>query len=133
MTRRFPIGAEASPTGAHFRVWAPKRAKVEVVLSDGRAAELTREPHGYFSGAVDAVAGDRYRYRLDGGDSFPDPVSRFQPEGPHGPSQLVDPTAFRWADDHWRGVVLEGQVIYEMHIGTFTREGTWEAATRELP
>src|SRR5437763_294570 len=64
---------------------------------------------------------------------YPAPASRFQPDGPHGPSQVIDPGAFRWMDGGWRGVALEGQVIYEMHVGTFTREGTWDAAARELP
>jgi maltooligosyltrehalose trehalohydrolase len=133
-SRRFPIGAEITPDGAHFRLWAPKRQRVEVVLESGGATELKREPDGYFSGLLPgARAGDRYRYRLDGGDSYPDPISRFQPEGPHGASELVDPASFPWTDSSWKGGRLEGQVIYEMHIGTFTREGTWEAARRELP
>src|SRR6185437_2282452 len=68
-----------------------------------------------------------------GGDAFPDPAARFQPEGPHGPSQVVDPGAFLWSDDDWHGVERTGQVIYEMHLGTFTPEGTWEAAARQLP
>jgi maltooligosyltrehalose trehalohydrolase len=73
-----------------------------------------------------------YRYRLAHG-VFPDPASRFQPEGPHGPSRIVDPGAFRWSDAGWKGVTREGQIIYEMHIGTFTREGTWRAAIEQLP
>ena len=73
-----------------------------------------------------------YRFRLDGENSYPDPASRFQPEGPHGPSQIVDPAAFGWTDRDWCGIHIEGQVIYEMHVGTFTRQGTWEAAAREL-
>jgi len=134
MTRRYPIGAELTGSGAHFRVWAPKRARVEVVLDSGAATDLTRENDGYFAGVVSGAGdGALYRYRLDGSDSFPDPVSRFQPEGPHGPSRVVDPGRFKWSDAEWKGVRLEGQVIYEMHIGTFTREGTWKAARRELP
>jgi maltooligosyltrehalose trehalohydrolase len=135
VTRRFPAGAEVQPGGgAHFRVWAPRRKKVEVVFDSGESAQLEREADGYYSGFVAAAAdGMRYRYRLDGGNAFPDPVSRFQPEGPHGPSQIVDPSRFHWTDAEWRGVGLEGQVIYEMHVGTFTREGTWEAARREIP
>jgi maltooligosyltrehalose trehalohydrolase len=113
-------------------VWAPKRAKVEVVL-DNKTVALTREPTGYFSGLANAQPGALYRYRLDGRDAFPDPASRFQPEGPHGPSQLIDPAHFPWSDDDWRGIALEGQVIYELHIGTFTPEGTWDAARRQLP
>jgi maltooligosyltrehalose trehalohydrolase len=74
-----------------------------------------------------------YRYRLDGGETLlPDPASRFQPHGPHGPSQIVDPAAFGWSDADWPGIHIDGQVIYEMHIGTFTREGTWSAAVRQL-
>src|SRR4029078_5261805 len=79
-----------------------------------------------------ARAGSRYWFRLDGKETFPDPASRFQPDGPHGPSQVVDPHAFRWTDDEGAGVDLPGQVMYEMHVGTFTPEGTWTAATREL-
>ena len=74
-----------------------------------------------------------YGFRLDGVSRlFPDPASRFQPQGPTGLSQLVDPRNFRWSDEAWRGVDSPGRVIYEMHIGTFTREGTWQAAAREL-
>jgi maltooligosyltrehalose trehalohydrolase len=100
-----------------------------------QAVTLTAEGDGYFSGyCPSAAAGALYRYRLDDSDSlFPDPASRFQPHGPHGPSQVVDPAAFSWTDDRWRGVSVEGQVIYEMHLGTFTKEGTIEAAFRELP
>jgi maltooligosyltrehalose trehalohydrolase len=98
---------------------------------------VTLEPEGdgYFSGLVaEAGAGTLYRYRLDDEpELYADPASRFQPEGPHGPSQVIDPDAFQWHDHHWSGVPLEGQVLYEMHLGTFTTEGTWEAASRELP
>jgi maltooligosyltrehalose trehalohydrolase len=133
--RRLPVGAEIGDGGVHFRVWAPRCRSVEVVLEDAPATiPLAPEEDGYFSGWGDgAAAGSRYRYRLDGGDAFPDPASRFQPEGPHGPSQVVDPGAFRWSDDGWRGVGREGQVLYEMHVGTFTAEGTWAAAAGELP
>jgi maltooligosyltrehalose trehalohydrolase len=133
--RRLPVGAEVTgSTGVHFRVWAPRAHLVEVVLDrDGRATALVPEPGGYHAGQVDAAAGTRYWLRLDGGKHLPDPVSRFQPEGPHGPSQVVDPSAFPWTDRGWPGVRLPGQVIYEMHVGTFTREGTWAAAAHELP
>ena len=77
--------------------------------------------------------GSRYKYRLDGGETCPDPASRFQPEGPHGWSAVVDGAAFPWTDQNWRGVALPHQVIYEMHIGTFTRQGTWSSAQAELP
>jgi maltooligosyltrehalose trehalohydrolase len=137
MPRRYPIGAEIAPRGGvHFRVWAPRRETVEVVGSEAsfRSVPLEREPGGYHSGLVPHAAnGSLYRFRLDGGDSFPDPASRFQPEGPHGWSQVIDPAQFRWTDQTWPGIRLEGQVIYELHIGTFTREGTFDAARRELP
>ena len=131
--RRLPVGAEPVPEGVHFRVWAPRRRKVEVVFEGRPGVELTPEGDGYFSGlAPGAGAGALYKYRLDGGDAFPDPASRFQPQGPHGPSQVIDPSTFEWTDRKWPGVSRDGQVIYEMHVGTFTQEGTWEAAAREL-
>jgi maltooligosyltrehalose trehalohydrolase len=131
--RRYPIGAELIGNGlAHFRVWAPKAKRLEVVI-EGVFHELESEPSGYFSGAVTAQAGTLYRFRLDGGENFyPDPASRFQPEGPHGPSCVVDPAQFHWTDGDWNGIKMPGQIIYEMHVGTFTREGTWQAAAREL-
>ena len=104
------------------------------VVCDGRISALDPDGDGYYAGTVsDVLPGSLYRFRLDGGDSFPDPASRFQPEGPHGPSQIVDPKAFQWTDQKWNGLELAGQIIYELHMGTFTREGTWAAASRELP
>jgi len=135
MQRRFPVGAEVVPgEGVHFRVWAPRCRSVEVLAEEQMEAyPLAPEPGGYFSGLVSGASeGLRYRFRLDGGEAFPDPASRFQPEGPHGPSEVVDPARFRWSDAAWRGPELEGLVISEVHIGTFTREGTWEAAQRQL-
>jgi maltooligosyltrehalose trehalohydrolase len=134
--RRLPVGAEVlSQGGVHFRVWASKRQRVEVVLEGGPghppeagpvAVALEPEGGGYFSGLVaEASAGTLYRYRLDGGaELYADPASRFQPDGPYGPSQVIDPNAFQWHDHNWRGVPLEGQVLYELHLGTFTPEGT---------
>ncbi|MBI1912985.1 MAG: malto-oligosyltrehalose trehalohydrolase [Deltaproteobacteria bacterium] len=139
--RRFPAGAEIIPgsAGAHFRIWAPKAKKVEALFENGKAeasienAELIPEGDGYFSAFVkQAAKGTLYRYRLDEKDAYPDPASRFQPQGPHGPSEVIDPFEFKWTDKTWKGVNLKGQIIYEMHIGTFTKEGTWEAAAREL-
>ena len=138
--RRLPVGAEVQASGGvHFRVWAPRRKRVEVMLEQAVGArsaaayELESDSVGYFSGLLlDAAPGMLYRYRLDGEKTYPDPASRFQPEGPHGPSQIVDPAAFRWTDRDWCGVHIQGQVIYEMHVGTFTRPGTWEAAACEL-
>jgi maltooligosyltrehalose trehalohydrolase len=137
--RRLPVGAEVQlGGGVHFRVWAPRARRIEVVVEGGPggacATRLGPEGGGYFFGTVeDAAAGTRYRYRLDGEDQrYPDPASRFQPEGPHGPSEVVDPGRFSWTDGDWTGVSLQGQILYEMHVGTFTREGTWDGARREL-
>jgi maltooligosyltrehalose trehalohydrolase len=117
-----------------FRVWAPKRKQVRVVL-EGRCFPLAPEGDGYFAGTVgSARAGSLYRFRLDeGSDLYPDPESRFQPEGPHGPSQVIDPSVFTWTDSSWKGVDAQGQIVYELHIGTFTPEGTWDAARKQLP
>lgn len=135
--RRLPTGAEPTEAGVSFRVWAPKRQRVEIVLDGNTSAavEVSAEADGYFSGIVSkARAGTRYQFRLDGGDLLlPDPVSRYQPEGVHGPSEVVDPKAFQWTDTDWKGVPASGQVLYEMHIGTFTKEGTYAAAEKMLP
>lgn len=132
--RRFPVGAEVTGAGVHFRVWAPVRKKIEVVLDGGGSVRLEAEASGYFSGlAPNARVGSCYKFKLDGGETCPDPASRFQPEGPHGWSEVIDATAFGWTDKNWRGVALPHQVIYEMHIGTFTKPGTWSSAQAELP
>ena len=140
MKRQLPVGAEAREAGVHFRVWAPDRKSVRVVLekpdSEPEFLELDREPgdQGFFRGlAPNAAAGTLYRYLLDDDPiRYPDPASRFQPDGPHGPSQVIDPLIFNWTDDRWRGAKPEGQIIYEMHVGTFSREGNWAGAQREL-
>src|SRR6266404_3645263 len=140
--RRYPIGAELiGANETHFRVWAPKATRVDVVLEESATKNvrrtfhpLQREDDGYFSGSAEAGAGDYYRFRVDNAEHFhPDPASRFQPDGPHGSSRIVDPTTFRWSDAEWPGKQLKGQIIYEMHVGTFTEEGTWRAAAEQLP
>jgi maltooligosyltrehalose trehalohydrolase len=131
--RRYPIGAELIGDGhVHFRVWAPKAKRLEVAIA-GKFEELESEPDGYFSGAVNATAGTLYQFRVNGdGTLYPDPASRSQPDGPHGPSCVVDHTQFNWSDDAWKGVTLAGHIMYEMHIGTFTPQGTWRAAAEKL-
>src|SRR3954447_2117180 len=136
--RRYPVGVEIvrqpdGTFGIHSRVWAPAARTLELVIEDDRGAStaslLSAEGNGYYSGYTpNAEAGTRYRFRIDGGESYPDPASRFQPEGPHGPSMVIDPAGFAWRDGDWRGVSIEGQVLYELHIGTFTKEGTFRAA-----
>jgi maltooligosyltrehalose trehalohydrolase len=138
LARRLPVGAEALPGGGvHFRVWAPRRGRVEVVFEGEGAPKtfaLEEEEGGYFSGLAEGLKeGSLYRFRLDGGDYlYPDPASRFQPEGPHGHSCVVDPTKFNWTDARWKGASLKGQVVYELHVGAFTREGTLAAASARL-
>ena len=136
--RKFPIGAEVHGDGVRFRVWAPSSERVAVQIgkavsmSDAKDFELDAEPDGYHSGFVPwAKAGMHYRYRLAAG-SFPDPASRFQPEGPHGPSRIIDSSQFQWTDHSWKGVGRRGQVIYELHIGTFTPAGTFGGAAEKL-
>lgn len=127
------LGARVVEDSVVFRVWAPKARKVEVVLSSGDVEPLTCDGGGYHHGiSFRAQAGMTYQYRLDGGEAFPDPCSRFQPEGPHGPSQIIDPAAYAWKDQEWSGVQMSGQVIYELHVGAFTKNGTFEAAIERL-
>ncbi len=95
---------------------------------------MKKSADGLFSAFVEGVSpGDRYRYRVDGRGPFPDPASRFQPEGVHGPSEVIDPRSFSWSDSDWRGSGLDGLVIYEIHVGTFTSEGTFSAVADRLP
>lgn len=137
-----PIGAELlrGAEGVRFRVWAPEAERVDVVLENEDESvrtdrRMTAEGNGYHSLLMpEARAGMHYRYRVGSAERLaPDPASRFQPRGPHGPSRVVDPAAFRWTDASWRGLSgMDGQVLYELHVGTFTREGTWKAACGQL-
>jgi maltooligosyltrehalose trehalohydrolase len=131
--RRLPIGAEPiARDRTHVRVWAPLRRVVQVV-SGGAATTLDDEGNGYHSGIFGGGIGERYAFRLDDDPKlYPDPASRFQPEGVHGPSEIVDPNTFRWTDQAWTGARIAGQVAYEMHIGTFTKHGTYAAAADQL-
>lgn len=127
------IGAEPASEGVHFRVWAPDHSTLSVDVEGHGTYPLHRVEAGYFSGLVTDIPHDaRYLYRFANGETLPDPASRFQPEGPVGPSQVVDARRYRWSDHEWMGRPLEEFVIYEMHIGTFTSEGTWQAALFEL-
>ena len=136
--RRLPVGAEVQRgAGTHFRVWAPAPRELSLIVEqpdgDEHDVALVQEPGGYYSALVPGIGpGTRYRYRLDG-KPLADPASRFQPDGPFGPSEVVDPARFNWTDAGWRGIRLEGQVLYEMHVGTFTAEGTWRSAMERLP
>lgn len=120
-----------------WRVWAPAAQQVELVLLDGgrrQAVPMDRAERGYFRhAAADVPEGQRYAYRLDGGPERPDPCSLWQPEGVHGPSAVVRPERFAWTDRAWAGVPRDRLVFYETHVGTFTREGTFDAIIPRLP
>lgn len=132
------LGARPGRDGVTFRVWAPTRTRVALVVNPGLASSrerlLARADDGTFGGVFDDVgAGDLYAYVLDGDGPFPDPASRFQPQGVHGPSAVVDPTTYVWSDQSWRGVTLGAAIIYELHVGTFTPQGTFDGVTERLP
>ncbi len=130
-----PIGAELIAEGeTRFRVWAPRSKSVEVIFeNEQRGFFLDSEADGYFGGIAKGVSsGARYKYSMDASEAYPDPASRYQPEGVHGPSQVVDALSFQWTDQAWPGIRLEGQVLYELHLGTFTRGGTWNSAAEKL-
>ncbi|MDB6006138.1 MAG: treZ, partial [Prosthecobacter sp.] len=133
------MGARVTPGGTHFRVWAPTARNVEVLIFQQpeilrRHVPLRSLEAGWFEGLDrDGRAGDRYKLRLDEKIDIPDPLSHWQPEGPHGPSVVVDPSAFQWSDAGWRRPALRSLVIYELHVGTFTPEGTFAAAKGRLP
>jgi maltooligosyltrehalose trehalohydrolase len=138
--RRFSVGAEVQQQGTDFRIWAPAASTLEIIErkagSDeaGKAHALSKTEDGYFTGTLFGWGdGKLYSLRLDGKDQLlPDPASRFQPHGPHGPSRVVDPAKYAWRDAGFRGTAERGQVLYEMHIGTFTPEGTYRAAAERL-
>ena len=129
-------GAAVLPAeqGVRFTVWAPnaKRVRVRVTCGQGTGEQELGRGEGddvYTTVVRAARAGDDYVFLLDDDDQpLPDPVSRWQPEGVHGPSRVVDPAAFRWHDGGWRGVAMRDLSIYELHIGTFTDDGTFTAA-----
>ena len=131
------FGAVPSQDGVRFTVWAPEAQRVELLLRDGKAAGIhptARNAEGIFETWVrGAGTGDRYGYVLDGADPLPDPASRFQPEGVHGLSQVVDPSAFAWTDRRWRPRPLRDLVVYELHAGTFSPAGTFDGARQRLP
>ena len=128
------LGATVRDDGVVFRAWAPRCRTLDVVIEGRRPLAMTRQDDGLFEGMVAALpAGTRYQYRLDGERYRPDPASRFQPEGVHGPSTVVNPASFPWTDQAFTGHALADLVIYELHVGTFTAAGTFEAIVPHLP
>src|ERR1700747_3227771 len=138
--RRMPVGAEVQTgEGTHFRVWSTTAPNVRVRVSGDSEvnnspvqAVLNPEGNQYFSGYVpEAKAGDFYKFVIND-RLFPDPAARAQYGGPHGPSVIIDPDSYAWHDQTWEGVPSENQVVYEMHLGTFTAEGTWAGARERI-
>jgi malto-oligosyltrehalose trehalohydrolase len=131
-----PFGAQMVPDGSvRFRLWAPKAKEVAVVLENGESRVISLSPreNGWFELTTsEAAAGSLYRFQIDGQIKVPDPASRFQPHDVHGPSEVIGPAEFHWRDDDWRGRHWEEAVIYELHVGTFTPEGTFRSAEQKL-
>ncbi len=133
---RLDLGARPlGPSTVQFRLWAPRARTVAVHVLEPAMKSVPMEPRerGYFEAAVPGVsAGARYVYVLDGEKQRPDPASRYQPDGVHEPSAVVDPDAFRWTDQNWTGLPLNRYISYELHTGTFTQAGTFEAINPHL-
>jgi maltooligosyltrehalose trehalohydrolase len=126
-----PFGAELTQAGARFRLWAPQARTVEVLMN-GEYLPMRAGEEGWFELTAQAVAGTRYRFRVDGGQEVPDPASRFQPQDADGPSELIDPGTFAWQDDGWRGRPWREAVIYELHVGAFTSQGRYAGVISKL-
>jgi malto-oligosyltrehalose trehalohydrolase len=128
-----PQGAELHEGGVRFRLWAPSQTHIGIVIDDREPVAMAHQPEGWFElVTVGAHPGSRYRYVLQDGLQVPDPAARFQPEDVHGPSEVIDPAAYDWKDADWRGRPWDEAVVYELHIGTFTPEGTFRAAIGKL-
>src|SRR5215468_3553309 len=134
-----PFGAEIRADGAvRFRLWAPSASRVELMLdssphADAQRIAMTSHPDGFHEVITTrARAGSRYRYRIGEGIEVPDPASRANPDDVHSASEVVDPRAFTWDDGDWAGRPWHEAVIYELHVGTFTPEGTFRAAIERL-
>ena len=140
MVRRFhpmPFGAEVLPDGrVRFRLWAPGARRVDLCLVDRNPEviiPMAPEADGWLQAISDlATRHTPYLFRIDGKHRVPDPASRFQLEDVHGPSLVIDSSAYEWSDDDWRGRPWESAVFYELHVGTFTPEGTFQTAKRRL-
>ena len=134
--QRERIGAHRLLDGSwEFLLWAPNARSVRLQLCgpDDDLIDMESLPRGYFRANVAVVEeGAQYLYRLHDQRSLPDPASRFQPQGVHGPSQIVDTASFRWTDRDWKGISLEGSIFYEIHVGTYTPEGTFDALIPHL-
>jgi len=134
---QLPLGANRQPGGAwEFVVWAPDREKVaaHLVGPRERCLAMTKDRWGYHQVLADDIEPQtRYLYRLDDSHEYPDPASRFQPEGVHGPSEIVDLAAFHWTDADWKAPSIEESIFYEVHVGTYSAEGSLDSLSAHLP
>lgn len=126
-----PFGAQMTPEGVRFSLYAPAQSRVKLHV-DGLVHEMEALPEGWHRALVPVAAGTRYRFELEDGLLVPDPASRYQPEDCHGPSEVVDPTRYQWHDTDWRGRPWHEAILYELHVGAFTPEGTFRAAIDRL-
>jgi malto-oligosyltrehalose trehalohydrolase len=129
-----PFGAQPLVSGGtRFRLWAPAAREIGLCLNGAEPLAMARRAEGWFEREVaDAGAGARYRFEIDGGMRVPDPASRFQPDDVHGASEVIDPCGFDWPDAEWRGRPWDEIVLYEIHVGAFTPEGTYAGVASRL-
>ena len=130
-----PFGAEMAGGGTRFRLWAPAQPRVRLELGKDtpRVVDMAPEEGGWHAARIEGVAaGTPYAFRLESCERVPDPAARANPWDVNGPSAVVDPRAFEWTDDAWQGRPWREAVVYEMHVGTFTPEGTFAAAVAKL-
>ncbi|HXF13908.1 MAG TPA: alpha-amylase family glycosyl hydrolase, partial [Terriglobales bacterium] len=129
-----PFGAEIRDDGtARFRLWAPKTFSVTLQLNNPeRGLPMSLRDEGWFELTTDASAGAQYSFNVNDKQLVPDPAARFQPSGVHGPSEVIDPFSYDWQDSNWRGRPWDEAVIYELHVGTFSGEGTYSGVEAKL-
>jgi maltooligosyltrehalose trehalohydrolase len=126
------VGANYKKDTTVFTVWAPGRKKVELMLAGASTHAMLQDDRGYWSVTVPGIAaGQLYKYRLDNEKDFPDPASRHQPEGVHGPSAVTD-TFFEWTDNGWKGIAMADMILYELHVGTFSTAGNFDGVIEKL-
>lgn len=128
-----PFGTEMLSEGVRFRLWAPGAERVDLCLEGGVPLPMQAQDAGWYQlDTTQASPGSRYRFRIDGEMEVPDPVSRYNPDDVHGHSEVVDPAGFAWRDQDWRGRPWEDVVVYELHVGSFSPEGTFAGVEARL-
>src|ERR1700712_3049698 len=128
----FSFGPIISNTSVTFRLWAPKQRNVSLRIGKAEPIVMNADADGWFTLRRTASHGTRYNFVLEDGCEVPDPASRFQPADVHGQSEVIDDLSYKWQQKGWLGRPWQEMVIYELHIGTFTSEGTFLSATQRL-